>query len=136
MSFPTLWSYGLWPAGFLLLDFPGKNTAMGCHFLHQGIFLTQGLMLCPLCFLPCQGASLPWSHLGSLKYAIVGDKKCEGIEILFSFQANRRPLNQRWGCMFVYFLLLTKQIAWNLCLLWFPMSPRSHCSNWEVTSCI
>ena len=23
-------------------DFPGKNTGMGCHFLLQGIFLTQG----------------------------------------------------------------------------------------------
>ena len=24
-------------------DFPGKNTGMGCHFLLQGILLTQGL---------------------------------------------------------------------------------------------
>ena len=24
-------------------NFPGKNTVMGCHFLLQGIFLTQGL---------------------------------------------------------------------------------------------
>ena len=24
-------------------DFPGKNTGAGCHFLLQGIFLTQGL---------------------------------------------------------------------------------------------
>jgi len=23
-------------------DFPGKNTGVGCHFLLQGIFLTQG----------------------------------------------------------------------------------------------
>ena len=31
-------------------DFPGKNTRVGCHFLLQGIFLTQGsnlgLLLC------------------------------------------------------------------------------------------
>ena len=26
-------------------DFPGKNTAVGFHFLLQGIFLTQGLNL-------------------------------------------------------------------------------------------
>ena len=31
---------------------PGKKTGVGCHFLHQGIFLTQGLnlrllLLCP-----------------------------------------------------------------------------------------
>ena len=24
-------------------NFPGKNTGVGCHFLFQGIFLTQGL---------------------------------------------------------------------------------------------
>ena len=24
------------------LQFPGKNTGVGCHFLLQGIFLTQG----------------------------------------------------------------------------------------------
>ena len=24
-------------------DFPGKNTGLGCHFLLQGILLTQGL---------------------------------------------------------------------------------------------
>ena len=27
----------------LSLGFPGKNTGMGCHFLLQGIFSTQGL---------------------------------------------------------------------------------------------
>ena len=27
-------------------DFPGKNTRAGCHFLLQGIFLTQRLNLC------------------------------------------------------------------------------------------
>ena len=28
------------------MDLPGKNTGVGCHFLLQGIFLTQGLNLC------------------------------------------------------------------------------------------
>ena len=33
-------------ARFLCLwDFPGKNTGVGCHFLLQGIFLTQGFNL-------------------------------------------------------------------------------------------
>ena len=27
------------------LEFPGKNTGAGCHFLLHGIFLTQGLNL-------------------------------------------------------------------------------------------
>ena len=44
---------------------PGKNTGVGCHFLLQGIFLTQGLNLCLLWLLNWQEYSLPLSHLGS-----------------------------------------------------------------------
>ena len=47
-----------------LLDFPGKNTGMGCHFLLQGIFLTQGSNPCPLCLLHWAD-SLSLSNLGS-----------------------------------------------------------------------
>ena len=43
-------------------DFPGKNTGHCCHFLLQGIFLTQGSNLHLLYW---QGDSLPLSHLGS-----------------------------------------------------------------------
>ena len=35
-----------WPVAYRLFhpwDFPGKNTGMGCHFLLQEIFPTQGL---------------------------------------------------------------------------------------------
>ena len=39
----SLQSFGLYPARLLSLwDFSGKNTGVGCHFLLQGIFLTQG----------------------------------------------------------------------------------------------
>ena len=39
----TLRPHGLEPARLLCpWDFPGKNTEVGCHFLLQGIFLTQG----------------------------------------------------------------------------------------------
>ena len=41
--------------------FPGKNTGVGCHFLLQGIFPTQGWNLC---LLHWQVDSLPLSHLG------------------------------------------------------------------------
>ena len=41
---------------------PGKNTGMGCHFLPQGIFPTQGLNTH---LLPWQVDPLPLSHLGS-----------------------------------------------------------------------
>ena len=44
-----LWTHGLQPAGFLCpWDFLGKNIGVGCHFLLQGIFLTQGLNLSPV----------------------------------------------------------------------------------------
>ena len=33
-------SDSLWPCPW---DFPGKNTGVGCHFLCQGIFPTEGL---------------------------------------------------------------------------------------------
>ena len=39
----TLWPHRLLPAMPLLpWDFPGKNTGVGCHFLLQEIFQTQG----------------------------------------------------------------------------------------------
>ena len=47
------------PWGFL-----GKNTGLGCHFVLQGIFPTQGLNPCFLHLLHWQADSLPLSHLG------------------------------------------------------------------------
>ena len=46
-------------------NFPVKNTRVGCHFLLQGIFLTQGWNPCLLCLLHWQVDSLPLSYLGS-----------------------------------------------------------------------
>ena len=48
----SLQPHGLQPTGLLCpWVFPGKNTGVGCHFLLQGIFLTQGLNLS---FLRCR----------------------------------------------------------------------------------
>ena len=42
VMFDSLQPHGLWPARLLCpWDSPGKNTGVGCHFLLQGIFLTQ-----------------------------------------------------------------------------------------------
>ena len=41
------------------MDLPGKNTGVGCHFLLQGIFLTQGSNPHLLCLLHWQVDSLP-----------------------------------------------------------------------------
>ena len=54
MSDP-LWPHGLKPAWLLCpWDFPGKNTEVGCHFLLQGIFQTQGLSSSLLHLLHCR----------------------------------------------------------------------------------
>ena len=43
---------GLWPTRLLCpWYFSGKNTGVGCHFLFQGIFLTQGSNQCLLSLL-------------------------------------------------------------------------------------
>ena len=47
-----LWPHGIQPARLLCpWDSPGKDTGVDCHFLLQGIFLTQGLSTGPLCLL-------------------------------------------------------------------------------------
>ena len=51
---------GLWPARFLCpWNSPGNNTEVGCYFLFQGIFPTQGLDQCLLHLLLWQADSLP-----------------------------------------------------------------------------
>ena len=47
-------------------DSPGKNPEVGCHFLLQGIFLTQGSNLRLWCLLQRQADSYPPCHQGSL----------------------------------------------------------------------
>ena len=66
---------GLWPTRLLCpWYFSGKNTGVGCHFLFQGIFLTQELNQCPLHLLHWQMDSLPQSHLGSPYEQIIQSK--------------------------------------------------------------
>ena len=54
----------------LFWHFLGKNTGMGCHFLLQGIFLTQESNLCLLHLLHYQEGALPPHNLGSLPIQI------------------------------------------------------------------
>ena len=48
----------------LSLEFYSKNIGVGCHFLLQGIFLTQESIWCLLCLLHWQMGSLPLVPLG------------------------------------------------------------------------
>ena len=56
-SFATPWTVVC--QALCLWDFPGKNTAVACHFFLQGIFLTQGSNLSLLHLLNWQKVSLP-----------------------------------------------------------------------------
>ena len=84
----SLQPHGLQPTRLLCpWKFPDKNTGVGCCFLLQGIFPTQGLNPCLLHLLNPQADFffffLPLSHLGSCSD---GDK---GIEIaLCCFRTN------------------------------------------------
>ena len=61
-----LWPHWTLPTRLLCpWDFPGKNTAVGCHFLLQGTFPTQGSNLRLFRLLLWQASSLPLSHRGS-----------------------------------------------------------------------
>ena len=49
------WPHGLWLTRLLYpRNFPGKNTAVGCHFFLQGIFPTQGSHRSLLLLLHCR----------------------------------------------------------------------------------
>ena len=61
----SLQPYKLQPARLLCpWNFPGKNTGVGCHFLLEGNFPTQGLNPCLLCLLNWQADSLSLHSLG------------------------------------------------------------------------
>ena len=60
----SLQPHGLKPPRLVCLwDSPGRNTGMGCYFLLQGIFLTQGSNLG---LLPCRQILYRLNHQGSL----------------------------------------------------------------------
>ena len=94
----TLWPHALQFAKLLCAwDFSGKNTEVGCHFLLQGNFLTQGSNPC---LLLGQADSLPPHHLGSP--AAVGKSRNEPY-FTSPFSIRRKwwditkPMVLRWG---------------------------------------
>ena len=118
----SLQAHGLQPATLLCpWNSPGKNTGMGCHFLLQGIFPTQGLNPGLLC---CRQILLPLSHQRSLyQYnclTITPIKR--GIKCLFITEAipvrHRISLkimknNNFWPC-FRHFKLESRQTLCSL----------------------
>ena len=102
-------------------DSPGKNTGVGCHFLLQGIFPTQGSNPLLLCLLRWQAPSSP------LSAAVVGtlfSVCCGGRQFLYHLHRLRSPglcifLNK--CCKFknsgtnVYTSSDSQTTAWSLC---------------------
>ena len=81
---------GLLPTRLLCpWDSPGKNTGIGCHFLLQGIFPTQGLNLG---ILHCRQMLYPLSHQGS-----PSGKPIECIKEQRHYFADRGPYGQSYG---------------------------------------
>ena len=65
----SLQPHGLQPTRLLCpWDFPGKNTGVGCHFLFQGIFPTQGSNPGLPC---CRQTLYHLSHQGSPKLYLI-----------------------------------------------------------------
>ena len=81
----TLKQHGLQPARLLCpWDFSGKNTGVGCHFLLQGIFPTQGsnldLLHCRQILYSCTtGEAMGCSKSSSILPCWGSHSKCTGV---------------------------------------------------------
>ena len=54
---------------------------MGCHFLLQGIFPTQGSNAHLLCFQRCKGILYPLSHQGSQVALVIKDSSADAGDV-------------------------------------------------------
>ena len=91
-------------------DSPGKNTGVGCHFLLQGMFPTQGSNLRLLCLLHWQADSLPLSHLGShFIYTLLQTKSQFSLAFLLIILNTLRNFLTQWITGFRNTGLLTGQ---------------------------
>ena len=70
-----------------VVHFTGKNTGVGCHFLLQGIFPTQGSNPSLLRLLHWQADSWPLQHLGSPQMISLCDSLIQGWAISGSSMA-------------------------------------------------
>ena len=73
--FATLWTIASQVP--LSRDSPGKNIGVGCHFLLQGIFLTQGSNPCLLCLLHWQMGS--FYLLIYFNWRLITSQYCDGF---------------------------------------------------------
>ena len=89
-------------------NFPGKNTGVGCPFLLQGIFPTQGLNPCLLHRLHWQVESLPLAPPGCLQAVPKEGSEVGTVAGILMWAS--------WA----------QNFQWPLCLLLHPSSHTSH----------
>ena len=109
----TLQSHGLQPSRLLSpWDSPGKNTGVGCHFLLQGVFLTQGSNSQ---LLHCRQSFYQLGHQDPYK-------PCAGHRVWVLLQVNlsRHPLPS--ALAFLPLLDCTGHQEWSGTLVRFPSS--------------
>ena len=117
-----------------LWDFLGKNTALGCHFLLQGIFLTQGLNLYLLCW---QAGSSHWTTREAPVFNSQGDYiPLKGFYLWFLFVSAWKELVKCQSCSFSSFEVhsLPLIVYWNLqleCIL----QSQTHTNIWKTCIC-
>ena len=109
-----LWPHGLSPTRLLCpWDSPGKNTAVGCHFLLQGIVPTQGSKLHPLWLLHWQADSLSLSHRKPICM-------CVDTYIKFSLYSHQRTV-----------FLNMKNIIWRASVWWWLLGLCKDLQVWK-----
>ena len=86
----------------LSVDSPGKSTGVGCHFLLQRIFPTQGSNPCLLRLLYWQAGSLPLSYRGSPLPNILFINGCI-VDRSEDTATLRTHCQNRWKCDDIFF---------------------------------
>ena len=108
----SFWPHGLEPTRFLCpWDFPGKSTGVGCHFLLQAIFPTQGSNLgLPHCRQSFYHLSHQGSWLCSIENVLIHSSTCSSPVV-------PAPLNWR-DCLSstVYSCLLCHNLIDHRCV--------------------
>ena len=85
-------------------DSPGRNTGMGCHFLLQGIFMTQGLNLG---LLHCRWILYSLSHQGIPRYIYT--------YFIYIYIYTHKS-TYLYLIKYTHIWILNSKCAWNSCL--------------------
>ena len=127
----SLRPHGLWSTRlFCPYSFPYKNAVVGCHFLLQVIFPTQGLNLHLLHLLHWHVDSLPPSHLGSLEESYPLPEGPRHVHVTL-----QDVFNENFGSVFIFVFNKTNthERVVRLCCDWKNTAGTQ--THWDPNSC-